>query len=446
MRIAVVGAGWAGLAAALRATQAGHDVSVFETAGMPGGRARSDDAGDGAADNGQHILLGGYARTLALMRDVGVDVEHALLRLPLSMTYPDGSGFALSPNGPRLLAAARALWSARGFGWIDKVSTLGMAAKWQWRRFRCPPAWTVDAMLRRTPTPRVRRMLIEPLCVAALNTPSAEASAEVFLAVMRDSLFGAREASDLLLPQRPLAQLLPLPALDWLRAHGATVHLRSRVTALARDGARWRLAVGVDAADSSKPEPTFDQVILATPAPEAARLTQALAPAWSAKAGALAHEPIVTVVLSAPPRAWPAPMLALRSDDTRAPAQFAFKLGDQVDGVDRVTLVVSAAGRWLERGSDAVAAACAAQYRQVFGIAGSVAVAGVRTDRRATFRCTAGVARPGMDILPGLRAAADYVAGPYPATLEAAVRAGEAAARASTSENRNVTSGFTMRE
>ena len=241
MRLAVVGAGWAGLAAAVRATQAGHDVTVFETAGMPGGRARSDhDDGAGATDNGQHILLGGYARTLALMRDVGVDVERALLRLPLSMAYPDGSGFALSPDGPRLLAAASALWSARGFGWIDKASTLVMTACWQWRRFRCPPAWTVDAMLRLAPTPRVRRMLIEPLCVAALNTPSAEASAEVFLAVMRDSLFGARDASDLLLPQRPLAQLLPLPALEWLRAHGATVHLRSRVTAFARDGVRWQ--------------------------------------------------------------------------------------------------------------------------------------------------------------------------------------------------------------
>jgi len=101
MRVAVIGAGWAGLAAAVRATQAGHAVSVFEAAGLPGGRARSDDTGDGATDNGQHILLGGYARTLALMRDVGVDVERALLRLPLSMTYPDGSGFALSPGGPR---------------------------------------------------------------------------------------------------------------------------------------------------------------------------------------------------------------------------------------------------------------------------------------------------------------------------------------------------------
>ena len=436
MRIAVVGAGWAGLAAAVRATQAGHAVTVFETAAMPGGRARSDDDGDASTDNGQHILLGGYARTLALMRDVGVDVERALLRVPLRLTYADGAGFALPPSGPRLVAAAQALVAARGFGVVDKLSVVAMSLRWKLSGFRCAPSLTVDALLRAVPTAHVHRRLIEPLCVAALNTPSAEASAQVFLAVMRDSLFGARDASDLLLPQRPLAQLLPLPAIEWLRAQGATVHLRRRVSAIESVDGRWRVDSNAGADDLRKPDALFDQVILATPANEAARLTQALAPAWSATAAALAHEPIVTIALTAPGRAWPAPMLALESDDTARPAQFAFKLGEQPADRDRVTLVVSAAGRWLERGSDGVAAAAVAQYRQAFGIAGDEAVdlASVRADKRATFRCTAGVVRPGMDILPGLRAAADYVAGPYPATLEAAVSAGEAAALGSRSQ------------
>ena len=426
LKVAVIGGGWAGLAAAVRATQAGHHVTLFETAAMPGGRARSDDDSDAATDNGQHILLGGYARTLALMREVGVDVEHALLRLPLSVTYADGAGFALSPSGPRLIAAAGALFGARGFGVVDKLSAVAMSLAWQRRGFHCPPSLTVDELLCRAPTARVHRRLIEPLCVAALNTPSAEASAEVFLAVMRDSLFGARDASDLLLPQRPLAQLLPLPALAWLRARGATVRLRTRVDALQRVDHRWRISSNEDA------DAAFDEVILATPATEAARLTQTIAPAWSATAAALAHEPIVTIALTAPKRAWRAPMLALDSDDTTAPAQFAFKLGAQPGDVDRATLVVSAAGSWLERGSDAVAAAAIAQYRRTFALRDDEAVSliSVRADKRATFRCTAGVVRPDMDIVPGLRAAADYVAGPYPATLESAVLAGEAAALA----------------
>ena len=219
--------------------------------------------------------------------------------------------------------------AARGFGLGDKLSAVAMSLHWLLRDFRCDPSLTVDALLRDAPTAHVHRRLIEPLCVAALNTPSAEASAQVFLAVMRDSLFGARAASDLLLPQRPLGQLLPLPALDWLRAHGATVHLRRRVSRLDQVEGRWRVVTGADADDLRNPDASFDQVILATPASESARLTQALAPAWSATAAALPHEPIVTLALTAPKRAWPAPMLALDSDGEPRPAQFAFKLGEQ---------------------------------------------------------------------------------------------------------------------
>ncbi|MET0381904.1 MAG: FAD-dependent oxidoreductase [Burkholderiaceae bacterium] len=456
MKIAVIGAGWAGLAAAVRARQAGHGVALFEAAGMPGGRARSDDGDGEPIDNGQHILLGGYTRTLALMRDVGVDVERALLRRPLSITYADGSGFALRPSAGRLTAAARALISARGFGLRDKLSAVWMTVGWRMRGFRCAERLSVDELLRHAPTRRVREKLIEPLCVGALNTPIAEASGAVFLAVMRDSLFGARDASDLLLPQRPLAQLLPLPAVAWLRANGATVHLRSRVWALRSAGDGWALRTGarmpvdaVDAVDAvnwnragvpgrgdgATPggEGTlFDGVILATPAAEAARLTASIAPDWSTAAAALEHEPIVTLVLRLPARRWPAPMLALDSDDARRPAQFAFKLGPQEDASDRVTLVISAAGAWLARGADAVKAAAIAQVRAVFAIRSDEPVdcVSLRADRRATFRCTPGLVRPAMAIAPGLLAAADYVDGPYPATLEAAVRAGEASAAA----------------
>src|SRR6185312_2275712 len=113
-------------------------------------------------------------------------------------------------------------------------------------------------------------------------------------------------------------------------------------------------------------------------------------------------------------------------------AQFAFKLGAQPDGADSVTLVVSAAETWLARGKEAVADAVVAQYRRQFDVprAATIDVASVRADRRATFRCTAGVVRPGREVAPGLQAAADWVDGPYPATLEAAVLAGEAAAHA----------------
>jgi predicted NAD/FAD-dependent oxidoreductase len=333
------------------------------------------------------------------------------------------------------VAAARAIAGARGFGLADLASALALARDWRRRRFDCDAALTVAGLLDGVASPRLRALVLEPLCVAALNTSVAEASAATFLAVMRDSLFGARDASDLLLPRRPLAQLLPLPAIAWLARHGARVHLRRRVTGLARADARWHVQAGRPAepgiAADTTPDP-FDHVILATPALEAARLAQPHAPAWSATAAALAHEPIVTLVVRLPRRAWPLPMLALASDADRRPAQFAFRLDASAPDGDRVALVVSAAGAWLERGLDAVTAAGLAQAREAFGLDAPAPVECIaaRADRRATFRCTAGVVRPAMAVAPGLSAAGDYVDGPYPATLEAAVRAGEAAVEA----------------
>ena len=88
MKVAVIGAGWAGMAAAIAHTQAGHQITVFEAARTVGGRARAvpgtlPDGSPVTLDNGQHILIGAYATSLRLMRLVGVDTDSALLRLPL---------------------------------------------------------------------------------------------------------------------------------------------------------------------------------------------------------------------------------------------------------------------------------------------------------------------------------------------------------------------------
>ncbi|MFT4193180.1 FAD-dependent oxidoreductase, partial [Ottowia sp.] len=130
-RIAFVGAGWAGLAAAVRAVQLGHRVTVFEAARSPGGRARAVPlalpGGDTlVADNGQHILIGAYTATLALMRAVGVEPAQALQRLPLTLRYPDGSGLALPRLRPPLDAAAGIL-TARGWRWAERLALLRAA-------------------------------------------------------------------------------------------------------------------------------------------------------------------------------------------------------------------------------------------------------------------------------------------------------------------------------
>jgi len=417
-RIAVIGAGWAGLAAAVQAVQQGQQVTLLEMARQPGGRARQVDTATGVYDNGQHILIGAYADTLALMRQVGADPQRLLLRRPLALAYPDGRGLAL-PAGAPVPAFARAVLGAAHWTWPQRLALLRAAAGWGLRGFTCPAGWTVQRLCRGLPAP-VLQDLVEPLCVAALNTPMAEASAAVFLRVLRDALFRGRGSADLLLPRAPLSALLPAPAWQWLQQHGARCHAGRRVQALVPQGDGWLV-------DGER----YEGVVLACSATEAARLATPVAPAWAATAAALRYEPIVTAYLADDRLRLPHPMLALRGGPL-APAQFVFDLGVIAGTPGRFAFVASGASAWLAPGLAACGQAMLQQARSAFpgAFAGpdDAVLRHLAAERRATFACTPGLVRPAAAIAPGLQAAGDHVQGPYPATLEGAVRAGRAAA------------------
>jgi hydroxysqualene dehydroxylase len=409
--LAVVGAGWAGLAAAVRAAEAGHQVTLFEMAPHPGGRARAVEHDGFVLDNGQHILIGAYRDTLALMRTVGADPDSMFDRRPLALTDPQGRGLAL-PSGPAVPAFVRAVLALKEWPLSERLSLLAATLRWRLAGFRTDPRHTVADLVQTLPA-RARTSLIEPLCVAALNTPSSQASAQVFLHVLRDALFSGPGAADLLLPRVPLSALLPTPAVHWLEQQGAGLRWTTRVQQIEHAaGARWRV-------DGK----SFDAVLLACSAPEAARLVQPVAAGWALTAEGFNYEPIVTVYLRSLGTRLPSPMVALQAGPD-APAQFAFDLGALDPSGARSGLfafVVSGAKVWVEAGLDATAQATLRQARSAFG---AVTWQGLRTiaERRATFLCTPGLARPSTHIALALAAAGDYVDGPYPATIEGAVR------------------------
>lgn len=416
MKLAVVGGGWAGLAAAVRATQAGHGVTLFEMAAQLGGRAREVEVDGLALDNGQHILIGAYRHTLALMRTVGCDVEAAFDRRPLELRYPDGRGLRMPP-GPAWLGFGLAVARCQGWRWSDRLALMRAAVGWALAGFSCAPGMTVDQLCAALP-PAVRQLLIDPLCVAALNTTASEASARVLLRVLKDALFGGAGAADLLLPQRSLGAVLPQPAATWLHSAGAELRLGTRVQAVQATQTGWQV-------DGE----TFDAVVLACTAAEAARLVQPIAPAWAARAQALRYEPIVTVYLRCPGARLPAPMTAL-IEGPQAPAQFAFDHGALGATPGLFAFVISGARAWVDAGLDASAAAVLQQAQMAFAPGTwptPPTLLRALAEKRATFRCTPGLDRPPATIAPGLVAAGDYVEGPYPATLEGAVRAGETA-------------------
>lgn len=420
--VAVIGAGWAGLAAAIELADRKQRVTLFEMAGHAGGRARTVPGQEalGGLDNGQHILIGAYVETLALMRRVGIDPDQVLRRSPLQLVYPDGSGLVLG-NGPAIPAFVRGVIGQHRWTWHERLALLGAAFGWRLRGFRCPPSMSVAELTSTLPA-RLRETVIDPLCVAALNTPSGQASAAVFLRILNDALFAGPGAADLLLPRRRLSTLLPIPALARLDAAGADIRLGRRVHAIESQA---------DGGWSVDGEP-FDAVIVATTSTEAARLVGPISPDWAATAAALSFEPIVSVTVRSDGCRLPLPMLALHADAHTRPAQFVFDQG-QLDGAaGLLTLVISGASPWLARGIDTMAELAMAQLSDQLGhsLRAPARLVQVLSDKRATFRCTPDLQRPGMQIAPRLLAAGDHVDGPYPATLEGAVRSGLRAARA----------------
>ncbi len=431
MRVAVVGAGWSGCAAAVQATEQGHEVHLLESARQAGGRARGlliEHRGQSLQlDNGQHILIGAYSHCLALMQMLGVDPKTHLLRSPLAVTFADGQGLALPawPTwAPPTLAVALGVLRARGWNLHDKLSLLRCAGRWQAMNFACGDQDSVLDLCTDLPE-RVIDDLIAPLCVSALNTPAGMASGQVFLRVMKDALFASAGGADLLLPTCDLGRLLPEAAVHWLRQKRQTVRLGARVQALQAQGPRWQLTIGQGQNTENQ---VFDAVLLACPAAEAVRLVSPLprADAWRQSAQALQHQAIATVYAWAPGARLARPMVALR-EGPQAPAQFAFDRSQLGGPEGLLAFVVSASTE--ERAG--LQAGVQAQARAQLGIAHLDVVQTV-IERRATFACTPGLDRPGQQILPNhhnLLACADYVRGPYPATLEGAVRHGQAAAQ-----------------
>jgi squalene-associated FAD-dependent desaturase len=424
--IAVIGAGWAGLAAAIKAVQAGHQVTVFEASRHWGGRARSlPAAGEGppTLDNGQHILIGAYHHTLQLMRTVGVDVDAVLWRLPLNLKDVNGKGLSL-PHAPFPLNLLRGIAGAKGWQAADKWSLLKTAWRWQRMQFECSEVLTVrDVCLGLSPL--IWQNLIEPLCVSALNTPAHQASGLVFLRVLKDAVFGPPGSADLLLPRHDLGEIFPHAAIRWLQTHGATCSLGVRIdrfTLNEAGHARWQVL-----------DQVFDHVVVATPAWDAAQLVKPFNPNWSHAANALVHEAIATVYVQAPlDFKLPQAMLALTSS-SESPAQFVFDRGQmmtQQPTPGLLAFVVSAAQETKHDLEIKVLQQAHELMRTLnANRAENTVLRLVQTviEKRATFACTPQLHRPDANPFEGLTVCGDYVAGPYPATLEGAVISGCAA-------------------
>jgi hydroxysqualene dehydroxylase len=416
-RVAVIGAGWAGLAAAVTLAERGVPVTVFEASRSLGGRARRVSIDGVDLDNGQHILVGAYCESLRLMRLVGADPDKLLLRLPLELRYADGFHLR-APRLPYPFNLGAALLRAKGLSLAEAAAAVRFMALLRLRKFRINPDRNVAQLLdEHTQHGALRTHLWEPLCVSALNTPVASASAQVFVNVLRDGLTESRAASDFLIARTDLGTIFPEPAAEYLKSHGGTVELGTPVRRIEHVHGGFRV----------NEARTYSGVIIAcgphhvgpilVQLPELADVLAAI--------NAFTYEPIVTCYLRYPESvSLPSAMLGFGG----GVLQWVFDRGKLGGPKGLLAAVISASGPHEELSREALVSKIDAELRAGLGALPDPLWSQVITEKRATFACRAGLRRPeGTTPLSGLLLAGDYIASDYPGTLEAAVRSGVAA-------------------
>jgi squalene-associated FAD-dependent desaturase len=433
MKLAVVGAGWAGLAAAVALKEAGATVTVFEAAPIAGGRARRvDDVKMGPIDNGQHLLLGAYAQTLALLKHLhpGRPLSELIHRIPLHLESADGDFCLKAANLRAPFHTLGGLLNARGLSWRDRWQAIRMMASLKQKRWQAPALMSVAQLLEQHhQSALLCRRLWAPLCLASLNTSSDQACAQLFLNVLRDSLDAPRADSDLLIPSVDLTTLWPQAAAD-----AATMRYRHIV----REVCPAPSVVTIDGE-------AFEGCVLATPPYACARILKPrersdASDILLAQLGAFQYRSIATLTLQLEVP-WSPPQAILLLDEDPARGHFGQWLFKRPQAPDQLSVVISDAADYLKHERVSFVDNIARQIREQVqrhptsrrGAQQSMpAVSSHRliVEKRATFAAVPGLQRPrNQSPWPRLSLAGDWTDTGYPAVLEGAVRSGQQAAK-----------------
>jgi hydroxysqualene dehydroxylase len=446
----VVGAGFAGLSAAVRLTQHGARVLVLEARARLGGRATAfaDRETGELVDNGQHVLLGCYTETLAFLREIGAS-GNVRIEPRLSVTMIDRAGRRSRLECPALpsplhLLAGIVEWEA--LTWPDRLSALQMAGPiTQARRALKPGASTIAAspgetveawLVRNGQTSRIRELLWEPLALAALNQPVDQAAAPPFARVLAEMFGSDAKAAAIVLPAKPLHLVYAEPAREYVESRGGVVRLGAPATVTLGNDAvssfevqalneRWRPHVIVSAVPWFALRELF--------AGDTAMLADVLD-----RAGRMTSSPIVTVNL------WfDRDVLA----DIQAPyvglpgrsMQWVFDKRAVFGGdASHLSLVSSGASPLVALTNEELVARAHAELLDALPLVRSAALvrSTVIREPRATFSLAPGQpARPQVTTpVRGLYLAGDWIDTGLPATIESAVRAGHGAADRAASE------------
>ena len=414
VHVAVIGGGYAGLAAAVTLAEKNIPVTLFESAAECGGRARRVVIHGMDLDNGQHILLGAYKELPRLMKLVGCPADD-LLRVPLTLSFPRKFSFRAQPF-PSPWNVAIGVMLAKGISASARIKTLMFMRHLRRENFHLADDISVAQWLTRyRQPPSMCTYLWYPLCYAALNTPPDVASAKTFLNVLAQS-FNAAGDSELILSRVDLTRLFPERALNFVSQHQGFIRNSGTVKSITRK----ENAFVLDAPASSE---TFSHVICATAPWHAARLLNSL-PDFSLlcrELDAIRHQPIYTIYFQYPSFVTlPYPMIGMQG----GLAQWLFDRGELQRQAGLLVAVISAEGPHQTLSHAQLAQRIHEEIHALFNFPAPLWHQ-VIAEKRATFECGVNFMAPSARTpLKNLFLAGDYLEANWPATLETAARSG----------------------
>jgi hydroxysqualene dehydroxylase len=434
----VIGAGFAGLSAAVRLARHGAKVLVLEARSRLGGRATAfNDRETGElVDNGQHVLLGCYRETLAFLDHIGAR-DNVSFQPTLGVTMVDRRGVRSRLDLPALppplhLIAGVFDWTA--LPWKDRIAVLRMRTPIRIARrglergaqaIAASPGETVENwLIRNGQTARLREMLWDPLALAALNQSPSHAAAPSFVRVLAEMFGPDPKAAAIGVPNKPLDAMYAEPARAFLERRGGVV----------RTGAPAKIALTGDRLlhVSSGPDRFVAPVVVsAVPwfaLPELFDGNHDALQSEVARARAMRAMPIVTVNLWLDAAIFDEPFVGLPGREM----QWVFDKRQVFGGsASHLSLVSSGAAALTDRPNDELIAAAHAEVVEAFPRARAARLlrATVIREPRATFSLAPGQPRRPETATPvrGLFLAGDWIDTGLPATIESAVRSGHRA-------------------